>query len=264
MLALSRHIAAVLVIASMMTVTGALATPSSQEQEQQQQSAATSTTMNLTTYTDDSGFTLTLPLGWTPIDWDNTSREAVEVATSQYKETLVELCPVGQSVVDNTTGTARCNDDFGVIQVSRYLNMDTNPDFAHGASTVDPSTGLIVLDLTAQDLIDFHNRPSSDMIIVQSQDWPVNVSSTENGGTQWQIPGKLVLAANEINQLGWIHLLFVDWTSGYQVTYVVPKGHGASDEPISIFGIGLDNLPQELEPILQILTSANLQRQPTP
>jgi type II secretory pathway pseudopilin PulG len=265
MLALSRLIAAVIVITSMITVTAALATPSSQQQQQQQQqqSATTSTTMNLTTYTDDSGFTVTLPLGWTPIDWDNTSREAMEVATSQYKETLVEFCPVGQSVVDNTTSTARCNDDFGVIQVSRYLNMDRNPDFAHGASTVDPSTGLIVLDLTAQDLIDFHNRPSSDMIIVQSQDRPVNVSSTENGGTQWQIPGKLVLAANEINQLGWIHLLFVDWTSGYEITYVVPKGQGASAEPISIFGIGLDNLPQELEPILQILTSANLQRPPT-
>ncbi len=263
-MALSHLIAALLVIASMMTLTAAYATPSSQQQlQQQQQSAATSTAVNLTTYTDDSGFTVSLPPGWTPIDWDNTSREAVEVAAGQYKEMLVEFCPVGQSVVDNTTGIARCNDDFGVIQVSRYLNMDTNPDFAHGASTVDPSTGLIVLDLTAQDLIDFHNRPSSGMVIVQTQDRPVNVSSTENGGTQWQIPGKLVLAANQINQLGWIQLLFVDWTSGYEVTYVVPKGQGASGEPISIFGIGLDNLPQELEPILQILTSVNLQRPPS-
>jgi hypothetical protein len=38
----------------------------------------------------------------------------------------------------------------------------------------------------------------------------VNVSSSDNGATHWQIPGKLVLAANQVNQLGWIELLFVD------------------------------------------------------
>jgi hypothetical protein len=44
--------------------------------------------------------------------------------------------------------------------------MDVNPDFAHGASSVDPSTGLIVMNLTAQDLVDFHNRRSPNMNIV--------------------------------------------------------------------------------------------------
>jgi hypothetical protein len=140
--------------------------------------------------------------------------------------------------------------------------MDTNPDFARGASTVDPSTGLIILDLTAQDIVDFHNRGSPNMVIVQSKDLLVNVSSSDNGGTQWQIPGKLILDVNQINQFGWIQLLFVDWTSGYKVSYMVPKGQGGSGEPISIFGIGLDNLPQELQPIMQIMTSVNLQRLP--
>jgi hypothetical protein len=254
---LFHYIAVILVIVGMMSMT-AFATSASQQQGQSPPVAT-----NSTTYTDDTGFTVNLPPGWTPIDWDNTSLEARQVAASQLRETLVEFCPIDQSTRDNTTGVTRCNDDLGVIQVSRYTNMDTNPDFARGASTVDPSTGLIILDLTAQDIADFHIRGSPNMVIVQSKDLPVNVSSSDNGGTQWQIPGKLILAANQINQLGWIQLLFVDWTSGYEVSYMVPKGQGGSGEPISIFGIGLDNLPQELQPIMQILTSVNLQRQPS-
>jgi hypothetical protein len=241
----------------MMSMT-AFATSAPQQQEESPPAAT-----NSTTYTDDTGFTVNLPPGWTPIDWDNTSLEARQVAASQLKETLVEFCPIDQSPRDNTTGVARCNDDLGIIQVSRYINMDTNPDFARGASTVNPSTGLIILDLTAQDIVDFHNRGSPNMIIVQSKDLLVNISSSDNVGTQWQTPGKLILAANQINQLGWIQLLFVDWTSGYEVSYMVPKGQGGSGEPISIFGIGLDNLPQELQPIMRIMTSVNLQRQPS-
>jgi hypothetical protein len=251
------HCVTVLLI-GVVNVVGMTAYATSDQQQQEQ--ALTATATNSTTYTDDAGFTVSLPPGWTPIDRDNTSQEAREIAASQLKETLVEFCPVGQSMVNNTTGIAGCNDDFGIIKVSRYINMDTNPDFARGASTVDPSTGLIVLDLTAQDLVDLHNRESPNMIIVQSEDLLVNVSSSNNGGTQWQIPGKLILAANQINQLGWIQLLFVDWTSGYEVSYKVPKGQGELGEPISIFGIGLDNLPQELQPIIQIMTSVNLQR----
>ncbi len=256
MFILSYYVAMLLVVLGMMSMT-AFATPA---QQQQEQSPAIT---NSTTYTDDTGFTVSLPPGWTQIDWDNTSQEAREVAASQLKETLVQFCPVGQSTLDNITGLARCNDDLGIIEVSRYINMDTNPDFVRGASTVDPSTGLIVLDLTAQDIVDFHNRGSPNMVIVQSKDLVVNVSSSDNGGRQWQIPGRLTLAANQINQLGWIQLLFVDWTSGYEVSYMVPKGQGGSGEPISIFGIGLDNLPQELQPIMQIMTSVNLQRPPS-
>src|SRR5918998_4742304 len=258
MLILSHYGAVLLIFLNMMSMT-AYATSDPQQQEQ----SAVTTTTNSITYTDDTGFTVSLPPGWTPIDRDNTSQEAREIAASQLKETLVEFCPVGQTMPDNTTGIARCDDDLGIIVVTRYVNMDTNPDFAHGASTVDPSTGLIVLDLTAQDLVDLHNRDSPNMIIVQSKDLLVNVSNSGNAGTQWQIPGKLILAANQINQLGWIQLLFVDWTSGYELSYRVPKGQGGSGDPISIFGIGLDNLPQELQPIIQIMTSVNLQRLPS-
>ena len=258
MLILSHYGAVLLIVVNIMSTT-AYATSDPQPQEQ----SITATTTNSTVYTDDTGFTVSLPPGWTPVDRDNTSQEAREVAASQLKETLVEFCPEGQSRVDNTTGIAGCDHDLGIIVVTRYINMDTNPDFAHGASTVDPSTGLIILDLTAQDLVDLHNRDSPNMIIVQSKDLLVNVSNSGNAGTQWQIPGKLILAANQINQLGWIQLLFVDWTSGYELSYRVPKGQGGSGEPISIFGIGLDNLPQELQPIIQIMTSVNLQRLPS-
>ena len=240
----------------------ALATSVPQQQEQPTTALAT----NSTRYTDDIGFTVDLPPGWTAVDHDNVSGEAREIAASQLRETLIEFCPLGQSTRSNSnsTDTVGCKEDFGMVRVSRYVNMDTNPDFARGASSVDPSTGLIVMDLTAQDLLDFHDRGSPNMIIVQSKDVLVNVSSSsDNGEAQWKIPGKLILAANQINQLGWIQLFFVDWTSGYEVSYIAPKGRGGSSEPISIFYIVLDNLPQELQPIMQIMTSINLQRPPS-
>jgi hypothetical protein len=230
---------------------------------QQQEQPMTALTTNLTRYTDDTGFTVDLPAGWTPADRNNTSQEAKEIAASQLRETLVEFCPPGQSAVNISTSVVRCSDDLGIVRVSRYLNMDTNPDFARGASGVDPSTGLIIMNLTAQDLVDFHDRLSQNMIIVQSKDVLVNVSSSDNGGANWQIPGKLILAANQINQLGWIELFFVDWTSGYEVTYIAPKERGGPGEPISIYGISLDDLPLELEPVMQIMTSVSLQRPPS-
>jgi hypothetical protein len=245
----------ILIIMSM----AAFATAAAQQQEQ-----PTTVLTNSTTYTDDTGFTVDLPPGWTPADWNNTSQEAKEIAASQLRETLVEFCPPGQSAVNISTYIVRCSGDFGIIRVSRHLHMDTNPDFAPGASSVDPSTGLIVMNLTAQDLVDFHDRLSPNMIIVQSKDVLVNVSSSDNGGAHWQIPGKLILAANQINQLGWIELLFVDWTSGYEVSYIAPKGRGGPGEPISIYGISLDNLPPQLEPVMQIMTSVSLQRLPAP
>ena len=105
--------------------------------------------------------------------------------------------------MNTSTAIVRCRDDFGIIRVSRYVNMDINPDFAPSASSLDPSTGLIIMNLTAQDLVDFHDRISPNMILMQSKDVFVNVSCSDNlGGTHWQIAGQLVLAANQINQLG--------------------------------------------------------------
>ena len=166
--------------------------------------------------------------------------------------------------MNTSTALVRCMDDFGIVRVSRYVNMDINPDFAPGASSVDPSTSLIIIfNLTAQDLVDLHDRLSPNMVVVQSKDVFVNVSSSDNGGTHWQTPGKLILAANQINQLGWIELLFVDWTSGYEVSYIAPKGQRGPSEPISIYGRAIDQLPPQLEPVMQIMTSISLQRPPS-
>src|SRR5919107_4969583 len=177
MLILSHYGAMLLIVVNMMSMMSMTAYATSDPQPQEQ--SITTTTTNSTVYTDDTGFTVSLPPGWTPIDWDNTSQEARQVAASQLKETLVEFCPIEQSSLDNATGVARCDDDLGIIQVSRYINMNTNPDFARGASSVDPSTGLIILDLSAQDIVDFHNRGSPNMVIVQSKNLLVNVSSSD-------------------------------------------------------------------------------------
>jgi hypothetical protein len=258
LLVLSHSIA----LLSMVLIISSMAVFATSGPAQQQERPMTALTTNSTTYTDDTGFTVDLPPGWTPADRDNTSQEAKEIAASQLRETLVEFCPIGQSAVNISTSIVRCNDDFGIIRVSRYVNMDTNPDFARGASSVDPLTGLIIRNLTAQDLVDFHDRLSPNMIIAQSKDVLVNVSSSDNGGANWWIPGKLILAANQISQLGWIELLFVDWTSGYEVSYIAPRGRGGPSEAISIYGISLDDLPLELEPVMQIMTSVSLQRPP--
>jgi hypothetical protein len=258
MLSLS-HCLAILPMVLIITGMSVFATsaPPQQEEEEQPMTAAA---INSTTYRDDTGFTVDLSPGWRAADQNNTSQEAKEIAASQLRETLVEFCPLGQSLVNTSTSIIRCSDDSGIIRVSRYVNMDINPDFAPGASSVDPSTGLIIMNLTAQDLVDFHDRLSPNMIVAQSKDVLVNVNSSDNGGTHWQIPGKLILAANQINQLGWIELLFVDWTSGYEVSYIAPKGGGELNEPISIYGIGIDQLPPQLEPIMQIMKSVSLQR----
>jgi hypothetical protein len=115
MMMLFHYIAVILVIAGMMSMT-AFATSAPQQQEQSPPAAT-----NSTTYTDDTGFTVNLPPGWTPIDWDNTSQEARQVAVSQLKETLVEFCPIEQSSLDNAMSVARCNDHLGSIQVSGTL-----------------------------------------------------------------------------------------------------------------------------------------------
>ena len=193
-----------------------------------QQGPITASTLNSTIYTDDTVLSVGLPPGWGAVDTNNTSTEAKQIAASQLKETLVEFCPQVQSVRNSSDGIVTLHEHSGVIQVSRYVNMDKNPDFACGAASVDPSSSLIVMNLTAQDLVDFQDRSSPNMVIVQTKDVLVNVRSNgdNGGGAQWRILGKLVLGANQINQLGWIQLLFVDWTSGYEVSYIAPETRG--------------------------------------
>jgi hypothetical protein len=174
MLSLSHFTAMLLATVFIITSISVFATSEPPLQQGEQPMTAA---INSTTYTDDTGFTVDLPLGWTAADQDNTSEEAKEIAASQLRETLVEFCPLEQSAVNTSTALVRCRDDFGIVRVSRYVNMDINPDFAPGASSVDPSTSLIIMNLTAQDLVDLHDRLSPNMIVVQSKDVFVNVSS---------------------------------------------------------------------------------------
>jgi hypothetical protein len=125
-------------IITSMSVFATSAPPPPLQQGEQPMTAA----INSTTYTDDTGSTVDLPPGWTAADQDNTGEEAREIAASQLRETLVEVCPLEQSAVNTSTALVRCMDDFGIVRVSRYVNMDINPDFAPGTSSVDPSTGL--------------------------------------------------------------------------------------------------------------------------
>jgi hypothetical protein len=114
MFILSNNVAVLLIVVGTMSIT---AYASSSPQKQEKSTIASST--NSTIHTDDTGFTDSLPPGWTSADRDNTSQEAREVAESQLKETLVEYCPIDQSMLDNITGVVRCNDDLGIIKVSR-------------------------------------------------------------------------------------------------------------------------------------------------
>src|ERR687896_2638038 len=98
MLILSHHGAVLLIVVNMMSMMSMTAYATSDPQQQER--SVTATTTNSTIYTDDTGFTVSLPPGWTPVDRDNTSQEAREVAASQLKETLVEFCPVGQTMPD--------------------------------------------------------------------------------------------------------------------------------------------------------------------
>ncbi len=81
------------------------ATPAPRQQEL---SPPVATTTNSAVYTDDTGFTVALPPGWTYMDLNNTGQEAREVAASQQKETLIEFCPERQSTADNITTMAKC------------------------------------------------------------------------------------------------------------------------------------------------------------
>lgn len=234
----------------------------------------TTTTIPAATFTDDTGFTVKLPPGWTAVDVNNTNQEAIEapaIAGTDYN--LLELCPPGQSVVrenDPFIKKPGCSGYFDSIQVQRFVNLDKEKSVVpYAGSSVDPKSGNIVLNITADDIIEYTKNPRRD-ILVQTKDVPINVTDVSNG-THWQVPGKLALFSTYDDKLKYIGLYFVvdDYnnTTGYRVTYSALVGYEAdpslrSDprgDPIPIYGIGLDNLPPAFEPIMQILKSVSIQ-----
>lgn len=237
----------------------------------------TTTTIHTTTFTDDTGFTVKLPLGWTAVDVKNTEnqqpREAPAIAASDYN--LLELCPPGQSVVTENDPFLRkpgCRGYFDSIQVQRFVNLEKEKSFApyYADSGVDPKAGLIVLNITADDIIEYTKDPTD--ILVQTRDVRINVTASSNE-TYWQVPGKLALFSTYDDKLKYIGLYFVvmdhytNNTAGYRVTYSAPVGAEADPslrgdprgDPIPMYGIGLDNLPPAFEPIMQIMKSVSIQ-----
>ena len=233
----------------------------------------TTSTTPTTTFTDDTGFTVNLPPEWTVVDVNNTNQEVREgpaIAGSDYN--LLELCPPGKSVVsehDPFFKKAGCSGYFDSIQVQRLLNLDKEKSFVpYAGSGVDPNTGLTILNITADDIIEYTKNPMD--ILVQAKNVPVNVTDVSNG-THWQVQGKLALFSTYDDKLKYIGLYFAvdsyNNTMGYRVTYSAPIGAEADPsliwdprgDPIPIYGIGLDNLPPAFEPIMQILKSVSIQ-----
>ena len=98
MLSLSHFTTMLLTMVFIITSMSVFATAAPQPLQQGDQPMTAA--INSTTYTDDTGFTVDLPPGWTAADQDNTSEEAREIAASQLRETLVEFCPLEQSAVN--------------------------------------------------------------------------------------------------------------------------------------------------------------------
>ena len=104
MLSLSHFTTMLLTMVFIITSISVFATAAPQPlQPLQQGDQPMTAAINSTTYTDDTGFIVDLPPGWTAADQDNTSEEAREIAASQLRETLVEFCPLEQSAVNTST-----------------------------------------------------------------------------------------------------------------------------------------------------------------
>jgi hypothetical protein len=101
------------------TTTTAYATVDVQQQEQPTEVMTT----NSTIYTDDTGFTVSLPHGWRAVDYNNTSQEAKEIAASQLREILVEFCPPRQGSVVNAANSMPCNDDIPLCKYGRKSRL---------------------------------------------------------------------------------------------------------------------------------------------
>jgi hypothetical protein len=239
-------------------------------------SAATPITTNSTaTFTDETGFTVNLPPGWTLVDLNNTTKEtrnAPSISATDYN--LLELCPPGQSVLSGSDPFPQkpgCRGYFGSIQIQRYLNLENEESFVSSDnSSRDSKTDRKVSNITAHDIIDYTKHPWD--MLVDTKDMPVNVTELSNG-THRQVPGTLALFSTIDEKLKYIGLYFVvedldnNNTAGYRVTYSAPAGAEADPslmwdprgDPIPIYGIDLENLPPSFEPILQILESVSIQ-----
>lgn len=227
----------------------------------------------VTKFVDDTGLTINqVPPGWTIVDEDNTSPEEAALELKVGTATLATLCPpYSKAAVTDEYFNNCAEPNYGQIFITSYPALDKQESFVQSATVVNPDTGLLELNLTAQALLDYTTSPYFEMVV---QKKTVSVNTTNpNDGTSQQVPGLLVLFTNptELN-LSKVGFYFVDNTTGYSMTVIGPVGTPeealpgfttAPDprgESIPIHGIGLDNLPPVMDEPLQIINSVSITR----
>jgi hypothetical protein len=234
---------------------------------------APSTTV--TKFIDDTGLTINhVPPGWSVIDHDNTSPEEVSRQQELGGFWAVTLCPPYSKVNTSSQFSYGCEPIHGQVLIWHYPTMDKNEYIVPEATVVNPDTGLLELNLTAQNILDYTTSPVYDMV-VQQKTVPISVTAPENG-TSLQLSGLLVLLTDPTElKLSEVGLYFVDNTTGYSITVSGPVGTPDPDEalplfiprtpdprgdPIPIHGIGLDNLPPVMAEPMKIINSISITR----
>jgi hypothetical protein len=215
-----------------------------------------------TTFVDDTGLTVQqLPPGWSVIDRDNTSPNAIELARYLGSARIADFCPPGSEAIVQNPGTViedhGCDPIYGTVWAEWHLNL--------GDSQNDSR-------VIAEDIINYTTNPLFDRI-VEDKTILINITYPENG-TSWQVPGSMALFANPLDlNLTYIGLYFVDYTTGYSMRVNGPSGSELVEpsrqsvpdprgEAIEINGIDLeDNLPPIFDDAIQIMESVRIHRE---
>jgi hypothetical protein len=102
----------------------------------------TTTAITATTFTDDTGFTVELALGWTANDYDNKGGEALAAENKLGYAKLVTFCSDNNEV-------PTCDESLGdYVQVFRYKDLHKRPEFASIIASGKP--------ITANDMFLYH------------------------------------------------------------------------------------------------------------
>lgn len=191
---------------------------------------------------------------------------------SAQGDLVAELCPPGSTAVEKYLvaegETYTCDPPFGSILIRQHNNLQDS-SFVYAVTDRDPTTGLFVLNVTAEDILAYTKEPSD--LGVQNKSVYVNITYFDNG-TSWKVPGLIALITEvpdyHFNYLG---LYFVDYTTGYSLKVYGPReteseGMTTSNipdlrgDPIPIHGIGLDNLPAVMDEPMKIINSVSITR----
>jgi hypothetical protein len=158
---------------------------------------AANATLTMTTFTDDTGFTVYVPQGWLAVDDNNTIDTVAKAEADLGFTVLAEFCPEDQGQF-LTSGTPFCGGAEHRIFVHKYKDFASDPDFLPYISSRN------LYNITAQDAMTYWlnvvtsvSQPNKN--ILQIQDVLLNGSSSSSIMPQQQeqeqqqmIPAKLV------------------------------------------------------------------------